>query len=42
MDNNEPNTREDVVVKSAWIGNVAMIALIVIILGAALAYKEFF
>ncbi|MEQ1938234.1 hypothetical protein ABMA46_08265 [Mesorhizobium sp. CN5-321] len=42
MDNNEPDNRDHVVIKSAWVGNVAMIALVVIILGAALAYKEFF
>ncbi len=40
MDSNEPRDDDHVVVKSAWIGNFTIIALMVIILGAALFYKN--
>jgi hypothetical protein len=34
--------KEDVVISSTWFGNLFMVAMVVVILGAALAYKEFF
>ncbi len=42
MDKNETENRDNVVVKSAWAGNVLIIALVAIILAAAVAYKEYF
>jgi hypothetical protein len=34
--------KDHVMFSSAWLGNIVMVAIIVIILAAALAYKEFF
>jgi hypothetical protein len=42
MNSNKPEDRDHVVVKSAWVGNFVIIALVVIILGAAVVYKEFY
>ncbi len=42
MDVNKPQDEDHVVVKSAWIGNLTIIAIVAIILGAALLYKDFF
>jgi len=42
MSSDDSNNREQVVVKSAWVGNIFLIVCVVVILGGALAYKEFF
>jgi hypothetical protein len=33
---------DHVVFSSSWLGNIAIIVVVVLILGAAFAYKEFF
>jgi hypothetical protein len=34
--------KDHVVFSSAWLGNIVVVAIVVIVLGAALAYKELF
>jgi hypothetical protein len=42
MDNNESKDRDHVVFSSAWIGNVVLILVVVLVIAGAWAYKEYF
>lgn len=34
--------KDNVVIKSPWIGNLVMVVVVIIVLGGAVAFKEFF
>jgi hypothetical protein len=42
MNDKKEDQEDHVVFSSSWVGNIVIIAAVVLILGAAFAYKEFF
>jgi hypothetical protein len=42
MEDKEPKKPDEVVVSSAWFGNIALIILVILVLAGAVAYKEYF
>jgi hypothetical protein len=42
MNDKKEDQEDHVMVSSSWLGNIAIITAVVLILGAAFAYKEFF
>jgi hypothetical protein len=42
MSEENPKDYDQVKYKSAWTGNIAIILIVVVILGAAVAYTEYF
>jgi hypothetical protein len=42
MNDKKEDQEDHVMFSSSWMGNIAIITVVVLILGAAFAYKEFF
>ena len=42
MNDKKEDQEDHVVFSSSWIGNIAIVAAVLLILGAAFAYQEFF